>query len=180
MGRHQDWTIIKRLGDVILKNVDGCIIEIGIGRSTPIFLDFATEFKRDHYCFDIMKKKCIWAKEHGCKVFRGNSPETLKQFPLDISVAMGLIDGEHSYEVVIQEVNFFLERLSTGGILFLHDTYPPDNWVNKDRCGDVYRVRRELETREDIQIFTWPYTAISCGLTMIMNIDKNPSNEFRR
>lgn len=172
MGRHQDWIIIKRLGSTILKYVDGCIIEIGIGRSTPIFIEFATEFKRDLYCFDMLEKKCIWAKNHGCKAIFGESPENLKQFP-DIPVAMGLIDGDHHYEVVIQEVDFFLTKLSAGGILFLHDTYPPERWLSEDECGDVYRVRQELETRKNIQIFTWPYTAIDCGLTMIMNKELN-------
>lgn len=175
MGRHQDWIIIERLAKTILKNVEGCIIEIGIGRSTPIFIEFATEFKREHYCFDMLEKKCVWAREHGCKVISGESPKNLNQFP-DIPVAMGLIDGDHRYGVVIQEVNFFLTKLSVGGILFLHDTYPPEKWLSEDECGDVYKVRQELETHDDIQIFTWPYTAINCGLTMIMNKELNRPN----
>ena len=182
MGRHQDWIIIERLGNTILQNVEGCIIEIGIGRSTPIFIKFADEFKRELYCFDMLEKKCIWAREHGCKAFFGNSPETLKEFP-DVPVAMGLIDGNHRYEVVIQETNFFLKKLSVGGILFLHDTYPPEKWVQKNGdgqigCGDVYLVRQELETCADIQFFTWPYTAVNCGLTMIMN--KEPNRPYFR
>lgn len=167
MGRHQDWVIIERLGDIILKNVEGCIIEIGIGRSTPMFIEFASKFNREHYCFDMLKKKYVWAKKHGCKVITGKSPENLNQFP-DILVAMGLIDGDHRYEVAIQEVNFFLQKLSPGGILFIHDTYPPEKWLGEERCGDVYRVRQELEIRSNVQTFTWPYTAVGCGLTMVM------------
>lgn len=172
MPRHQDWTIIKQLGDTILKYVKGCIIEVGIGRSTSILIEFAKEFKRDLYCLDMLEKKCIWAKKHGCMVIQGNSPEILNQFP-DIPIAMGLIDGDHNSKVAIQDVNFFLKKLSTGGILFLHDTYPPKKWLNEDGCGDVYKVRQELETRNDIQIFTWPYTAINCGLSMIMKKELN-------
>lgn len=169
MSKKQDWTIIKQLGDVILQNVKGDLIEIGLGRSTPIFLQFAKNFDRDLFCFDKVQRKCDWAKERGAKVFWGRSQEFFDQFP-DISIAMGLIDGNHRCEVVTQEVDFFLPKLSFGGILFLHDTYPPKEWAREDgkRCGNVYKVRLELETRNDVQVFTWPYTAMNCGLTMVM------------
>lgn len=177
--KHQDWTIIEQLGPVILKYVEGCIVEIGIGKSTHIFLKFATEFNRDHYCFDAKERKCVWAEERGSKAFFGDTRETLTQFP-DIPVALSLIDGDHRYEIAIREVLFFLERLAPGGMIFLHDTYPPENFVRKNGkgrgkvgCGDVYRVRQELETRKDIQVFTWPYTAADCGLTMVMKKDPN-------
>jgi len=151
----QDWTIIKKLGGIVLENVDGCILEIGLGRSTPILLEFAKKFNRDLYCFDLVERKCKWAEERGAKVFLGNSVDLMKQFP-DTSIAMGLIDGDHRYKIVIQEVSFFLPKLTYGGVIFLHDTYPPEEWVseNNQHCGDVYKVRQELETRDDIQTFT--------------------------
>jgi len=174
MGKRQDWTIIEQLGGIILKNTEGCTFEVGLGRSTPIFIKLADSFKRDHYCFDKLERKCNWAKERGCKVFIGNSLDSLSQFP-DIPIAMGLIDGDHQYETVIQEVNFFLPKLAYGGVLFLHDTYPPEKWVSEKskHCGNVYKVRQELETRNDIWVFTWPYTAADCGLTMIMKKELN-------
>ena len=47
----------------------------------------------------------------------------------------------------------------------------PDKEMEK--VGNVYKVRQELETRDDIQIFTWPYTAANCGLTMVMKKEPN-------
>jgi len=180
MARHQDWTIIKQLGDVILRNAGGCIFEIGLGKSTPVLLKFARSFKRDHYCFDKKQRKCDWAEQHGCKVFLGNSLDFLKEFP-DIPVAMGLIDGDHQYKIAVQEFDFFVEKLSTNGVIFLHDTFPPfERWVQESgrRCGNVYKLRQELEARDDIQVFTWPYTAANCGLTMVMK--KEPNRPYYR
>lgn len=175
--KHQDWTIIKRLGDVILQNVEGCIIEVGLGKSTHIFIELADRFKRKHYCFDEKERKCVWAIKYGSKAFTGSSPDILQKFPR-IPVAMGLIDGDHRSEIAVQEVELFLKRLTIGGVLFLHDTYPPEKFVREDGngkgkvgCGDVYRVRQKLERRKDLQVFTWPYSAADCGLTMVMKKD---------
>ena len=179
MAKKQDWTIIQRLGDVILKYAEGCIIEIGLGRSTQIFLKLAHDFKRTHFCFDISERKCEWARERGATVFIGRSLDFLDQFP-DVPVALGLIDGDHRHEIVKLEIDFFLSKLTPGGIIFMHDTYPPEAWVreNGKRCGNVYKTRLELETRKDIQIFTWPYTAMGCGLTMVMK--KEPNQPYYR
>ena len=180
MTKKQDWRIIVALGDIILKNVEGSLLEIGLGRSTPIFLKFAKDFNRDLYCFDIVERKCQWAEERGAKVFLGNSVDLMAQFP-NIPIAMGLIDGDHRYEIVIQEINFFLPKLTYGGIIFLHDTYPPTaEWISEKNkhCSNVYKVRQELETQDDLRIFTWPYTAANCGLTMIMR--KEPNRPYYR
>ena len=179
MAKKQDWTVIERLGDVILKYVEGCIIEIGLGRSTQLLLKLAHDFKRAHYCFDTSERKCLWAQERGAKIFVGKSLDNLGQFP-DVPIALGLIDGDHRHEVVRQEINFFLPKLVPGGIIFMHDTYPPEEWVGENgrHCGNVYKTRLELETRNDIQIFTWPYTAMTCGLTMVMR--KEPNRPYYR
>jgi len=174
MAKRQDWIVIERLGDIILKNVEGCIFEIGLGRSTPIFLKFAKDFNRDLYCFDKKPRKTNWAEERGAKIFLGESVNFFDQFP-DVPVAMGLIDGDHRYKNVTQEINFFLPKLVYGGIIFLHDTYPPEGWARENgrHCGNVYKVRQELEANNDIQIFTWPYTAMGCGLSMVMKKESN-------
>jgi len=180
MARRQDWRIIEQLGGIILENAEGCIFEIGLGKSTHIFLKFAKDFNRDLYCFDYKSRKTDWAKERGAKVFLGESITFLDQFP-DIPVAMGLIDGNHRYGNVIQELDCFLPKLTYGGIIFLHDTYPSkERWIkeNGTRCGNVYKLRQELEIRKDVRIFTWPYTAANCGLTMVMK--KEPNRPYYR
>lgn len=176
MGKRQDWTIIEKLGSTILTHVQGCIFEIGIGKSSPILKKFADDFKRDFYCLDMSHDKCEWARSVGCKVIEGKTKSTLKQFP-KIPVAMGLIDGRHTAEAVRQEVHFFLERLTLGGVIFMHDTYMPTDAKIRDdshprgASGDPYKVRQELEKQNDVQVFTWPYTAMDQGITMIMKRD---------
>lgn len=179
MKKRQDWIIIERLGDIILNNVEGHLFEIGIGFSTPIFYKLATDFDRDLYCFDRKESRCNWAKLFGCTVFQGKSLDNIEKLS-DIPLAMGLIDGQHKARTVRSEVLFLLERLSVGGVIFLHDTYritspllKPErkNLHDKKMIGDVYKVRQELETLDNVQTFTWPYTAIDSGLTMIMKMD---------
>jgi len=174
MGQAADWTIIQQLGDIILKKVNGCVFEIGIGKSSPILKQFADDFGRDFYCMDVKKRKCEWAESVGCKVLLGKTKYTLKLFP-KIPVAMGLIDGRHNIGTVRFEVNFFLDLLIPGGIIFMHDTYLPlDAKLKKGAmAGDIYKVRQELELRKDIQIFTWPYTAMNQGITMVMKKELN-------
>jgi len=170
----QDWTILNQLGDVILQNVAGDLVEIGLGRSTQIFVKLASNFCRRLYCFDISERKCKWAEEHGATAFLGPSVHMLR-FISSKQLALILIDGDHRYETVKQEVDFLLPKLSLGGIMFLHDTAPPLRWARENgrNCGVVYKNRLELETKTDLQVFTWPYTAADCGLTMVMRKDPN-------
>ena len=175
----EDWIILERLSEIILKNVDGHIVEIGMGASSFILNKLAVELNRTHYCCDISKRKGKWVEKgedlKNTMFYRGRSIDWIKNFP-DVPLALVFLDGEHVYNTVIQEFNFFLTRLVSGGVIFLHDTYPLKEWVQPKGkyCGDVYKVRQELELRKDIQIFTWPYTAINCGLTMVMKKLEKP------
>lgn len=180
MPKPQDWSIIEQLGDVILNNVEGDIFEIGIGYSTILLKKFADDFKRNFYCLDMNTRRCKWAETFGCKAIPGKTRNTLKLFP-EILVAMGLIDGRHDSITVRSEINFFLKFLVPGGIIFIHDTYlPTDARIRNEShrrgiAGDVYKVRQELEMRKDVQTFTWPYTAMNQGLTMVMKKESNRS-----
>ena len=185
MPRRQDWTIIERLGDTILRNVNGHIFEIGVGFSTPILSNLASDFDRNLYCFEKSRARCDWALVFGGTVFQGNSLSNIEKLS-ETTIAMGLIDGRHEAATVRKEVSFFLERLSIGGVIFLHDTYSckspllrPAESITEEMIGDVYKVRKELESLDNVQIFTWPYTAMNCGLSMVMKMDPNrPYNEL--
>ncbi len=180
MAKRQDWIIIERLGDAILKNVKGHVFEIGIGFSTVMLGNLADDFGRDFYCFDSSKYRCSWAKFLGYKVFQGKSLDNIEKLS-ETSIAMGLIDGRHKASTVRSEVCFFIERLSIGGVIFMHDTYrctspilsPGKDSNEQKMIGDVHQVRNELESMRNIQTFTWPYTAVNCGLTMVMKMDPN-------
>ena len=176
----EEWIILDRLADVILANVDGCIVDIGIGSSTKVLIKYAKKFNVQHYSCDINVKKCEWARRVGCKVFEGKSLYFIKEF--NDFPALVFIDGEHLYETVKQEVEFFLPLLSYGGVIFLHDTNPPERYKsnNGKGCGDVYKIIQELEKDKNLQIFTWPYTAAECGLTMIMKKNFIENNNWRK
>lgn len=179
MGRKDkpyDWIIVDLLAPIILSNVEGSIVDIGIGASTYVLSKHARKFARGQYSCDISPRRCEWARTDlkWPKVFECRSSEFIKRFP-DIPVAIVLIDGEHTVATVSMEVDFFLPKLSVGGVMFLHDTLPKDGYVSEvgKRCGDVYKVRQTLEKDHSLYTFTWPYTAYNYGLTMVMKKELN-------
>ena len=94
----------------------------------------------------------------------------------DDTPALVLIDGNHMAGVVRQEAHFFIERLATGGVIFMHDTMPPEGGYErklkqKNKEMDTYKVRQELEKLPYIEVFTWPYSSGGCGLTMVLKKD---------
>jgi len=174
------WSIMDALIPQILENVEGPIVEIGMGESTEIFADHACRYERKLYScdikmggmFDVCDKPLF--DNHIC--FIGRSEEFIKEF--DDIPAIVFIDGEHLYETAKMEVDFFLPLLATRGVMFMHDMFPSEERQIKTeekgrKAGDVYRVRQELERNPDVDVFTWPYTALGVGLTMVMKHEKD-------
>lgn len=172
---NQLWVILDRLTDVIVTYSPGCIVEIGIGRSSSILSKHAKNLGVTFYTCDTSLDRCNWAKTlDNCTVFYGTSFDFIKQFSDIPSVV--LLDGNHHYATVVQEFNFFIEKLTVGGVIFLHDTCPWEVYYNnkmktKNKEMDTYKLRKEIEKREDLEVFTWPYTASYCGLTMVLKKD---------
>lgn len=178
------WVIIDLLLPVILSYVPGSVIEIGVGHSTPVLAAHARAFERHFHTCDIRKGRCLWAATQvgglGVSIHDCKSIDMMDKF--DEPVAAGLIDGDHTANSVTKEVAFFFGKLSPGGVLFLHDTTPvPFRYEKKKLEGariDTYTVRKELEERQDMDVFTWRYTAGECGLSMVMK--KDPTAPFYR
>ena len=169
------WIILDRLADLILRGVDGCIVDIGIGLSTIILSRYSIKFKRQHYSCDKSRKVIDYYIPKGGihpdhTVTCCDALEFTKSFKA--RPALVFIDGFHYYDDVIIQVDYFLQRMRFGSVLFLHDTCPPSRLVRLDgaKCGNVYRARLDLESRKDVCTFTWPYKfqAQGCGLTMVM------------
>jgi hypothetical protein len=174
---HSDWAVIDLLADFILTHTNGDVFETGCGRTSLILNQYVVDHNRTHHVCDINWKKIHRMNERLKNVnsYLGKSLDFIKTIP-DISIAIAFIDGEHLYETVMEEFNFAFERLSKNGVIFFHDTYPPrESWVvDKNKfCGNVYKVRQELEKRNDLQIFTWEYGAGNCGLSMVSKKEKN-------
>jgi len=178
------WIMLETLVPTILKNRNGCIIEIGLGRSTIILNKISAKMNVRFYTCDIhpWKIQRVMSELIDPKpiLFGGSSFEFISQFDNLVKepLAVVLIDGFHEYKSVITEANFFLERMIEGGVLFMHDTLPPSEEYTEIPpgigLGNVYKVRQEFEKKtEDYDCFTWPYTAGECGLTMILKKEKN-------
>lgn len=159
------WSIVDSLADIILTHVSGPIVEIGAGKSTNVLAKHAQAHNVTLYSCDIKPFVPLFSN-HIC--FTGSSFSFMDQFGGHPSIV--LLDGCHDYEILKEEVRFFLSRLSPGGVIFIHDTLPPTKThLRKNRCSNAHIVRKELELREDVNCFTWPYTANYCGLTMVQN-----------
>lgn len=172
------WDIMDALIPKILKYRRGDIVEIGMGESSIIFAEHAEKAEVKLYSCDLKMGGIfnVFEQElfggHTCYI--GRSEDFIKEY--DGFPAIVFIDGQHKYEVVKKEIDFFLPRLLPDGIMFLHDTMPPvESNIQIDidglNPGDVYLARQELERNPDIDVFTWPYSALNQGLTMVIKHD---------
>uniref|UniRef100_A0A6M3XPR7 Putative methyltransferase n=2 Tax=viral metagenome TaxID=1070528 RepID=A0A6M3XPR7_9ZZZZ len=178
------WDIMDAFIPKILKYVPGPIVEIGMGESTTIFANHAYQAGVVLYSCDIemggmfkVFDKPLF-EQHVC--FIGKSEDFIKGFKDEPSIVF--LDGEHCYAAVKREVDFFLPLIKEGGVLFMHDTFPPlERQIVPDKFGrkpgDVYKARRELENNPDVDVFTFPYSAHNMGLTMVM---KHQKNKYRK
>jgi len=169
------WIVLDSLADLILENVDGCIVDIGIGKSTKILAEYAVKYKRKHYSCDLDEELRKWYPLHKNHIlFIGKDREFIEQFDMSESPSIVFLDGGHSYDEVTRQSTFFLSIIKPGAIMFIHDTYPP-----KDKY-EVWKVRQKLEKREDLQVFTWTYEnqAQNWGLTMLTK--KDPGAPYYR
>lgn len=180
MGRSKesDWIIMDRLAEPILTNVKGCVVEIGLGPSSIVLHRNAWNFGANYHGCDRKHRQCDWAIEQG--IHKIHKMKSQNMLPLITEpIAMAFVDGTHRAEYVLIEVEAILKKLAIGGVMFMHDTSPPAKWADptgKKRCGNVYIVREDLEEREELYTFTWPYTATGCGLTMVMK--KGPKRDY--
>lgn len=165
------WDILEVVTNKVLQYNPGDIIEIGMGESTKVLAACAYQHDVKLYScdlkmggrgdyFDKPVSKC-----HHC--FVGSSKKFMKQYKGNPSIV--LLDGSHLYEDIKREVDFFLPRMKIGGVMFLHDTMPPDEgFLHDEMCGQAYKIRQDLEVTNEVDTFTWPYSALSVGLTMVM------------
>lgn len=174
----KEWAILDYMVPFILYNRKGCLVEIGMGNSTFFLCKHASAFDRTLYSCDINTEK-TYKLFHGHEVRMMSSEDFMEDF--EENPAVVLIDGDHSYKTAKMEFDFFFEKLVTGGVIFLHDTYPPiavdddpEKFLGETACGDVWKLRQDLEKRRDeMDVLTWPYGAGWSGLTMILKKEKD-------
>jgi len=177
------WIIVDRLADVILRHAKGCIVEIGMGASTAVLVKHANQARTVLHSVDIDPRQINRKAASNHMVHIMKSEEFIKSFT--DTPALVFIDGCHTHEMVRKEYDFFIERLAPGGVMFFHDTLPPNqSYTRHTLCGTVYELRHELEKDPTVDCFTWAYTAKNCGLTMVKKRAKSwpdvPKKELPR
>ncbi len=182
MEKIRHWEIMLRLAPIILSETGtDAIIEIGMGRSTRDFAELRKEHPFELHSCDIVERKPKLFDEHHRYIMK--SEEFIHELTDDVLDRTGLvfIDGEHHYEVIKMEIEFFLDRLNPNRYIFCHDMFPKNETeIGREPIrpsaawtGDVWKYRLELEKRKDVDVFTWPITAACTGLTMIRKKDLN-------
>lgn len=178
------WGLLGILCDYVLHYTPGDIIEVGVCESS-IYLSFlAKKYQRKIYHNDIQQSVI-----ENCKTVPGyflpdavivqDSSDNFFQLTNFTPIALTFIDGEHTYEQVKKDFENALHLTVPNGYIFLHDTLPPGTeWLMENACGDVYRLRKELDKRSDLDVFTFNHSAWSVGLTMVRKIP-NQEPEYR-
>ena len=80
------------------------------------------------------------------------------------------VDGDHMRPQATRDTVNAMRVLNDDGLLFLHDTYPPndlDQTVGHMVCGDVYKTYFALAERTDLEVVTLP---LWCGLTIVRRV----------
>jgi hypothetical protein len=169
------WIILDKLVRIILYYRPYCVVEVGMGESTRVLAKICEDFNVPLYCCDIKEEKQI-------KHFSLQENHLMRSEDFfdvfdekDENPAVVFIDADHHYDAAKMEFDYFFDKLVPGGVIFLHDTMPPhEEHLRGSACGDVYRLRQELEKRTDeMDCFTWPYTATYSGLTMVLKKEED-------
>ncbi|MHA2009881.1 MAG: class I SAM-dependent methyltransferase [Promethearchaeota archaeon] len=171
---------------IILANVDkGCTAEVGIGYSSMVFVRHSINLNVNHYSCDKKKSRCDWLEKYtkeqekpcnNVNIYRGKSYAFAEWLPEPPAVV--LLDGNHNLGVVETEISLFLPKLVVGGVIFLHDTCPWEatykrKLETKGKRMTLHLIKDKLKANPELEVFTWPYTASYCGLTMILKKDMN-------
>jgi hypothetical protein len=168
-------------GDYVLSRMPGDIVEIGVGESSIYLTALAKKFNRHVYHCDMDVPRVDelvsidgYFDKQGV-IFKGSSDDFFKQVSLT-PIALGFIDGGHTYEQAGRDFYNLLPHVVDHGFILLHDTYPPnEQWATETTCcGDVYKLRQELEKNKDLDCLTLTLgTAMEVGLTIVR---KKPLN----
>lgn len=153
--------------DYVLASMQGAVLEIGVGESSIYLGRSASKYGRRIYHCDIAPSKITnpmtvpgyiaedltYFEERDptpdsfqrAVAFAGPSDELFKRVPIE-PLALAFIDGDHNFAQAHKDFFNCWALLKEDGFILLHDTYPPSkDYVDENRCGDVYRLRQQLE-----------------------------------
>lgn len=149
-----DLKVLQKLAAFVPEN--GNVIEIGshLGRSTVAWLDHipetATMYAMDHW--GMMNHRNEFKGIDRYKVFIENTKGYKNLVPIktfsppkeDLGVMFDLvfIDGNHGYEFVKADIEYWSARIKSGGILCGHDYRP--YWSGVTRAVDEFIAAKNL------------------------------------
>lgn len=162
-------------GDYVLSCTEGDILEIGCGESSIYLSSLARKYSRAIYHCDIAPDKILnpltvegYMNTDKSIYHMGASDNmfTEKKIP---PIALGFIDGDHNYPQAKKDFDNLMLLVVDNGYVCLHDTYPPsEEYVNENRCGDVYKLRQEIEKDDRYDIITLTRgTAMGVGISIV-------------
>lgn len=168
-------------GDYVLSCTQGSVAEIGVGESSIYLSHLARKFNRRIYHCDISASKIdnpLTIPGYLCpelSVFVRDSSDKMFETSGINNIALSYIDGDHNYDQVKKDFYNMVKVTVDNGYIILHDTYPPsEDYIDENRCGDVYRLRQEIEKDFRFDCITLPRgTAVGVGLTIVR---KKPEN----
>jgi predicted O-methyltransferase YrrM len=167
------WGLLSVLADYCLFFNKGDILEIGTGESSIHFSKLAEKYNRKCYHCDYSRSGMENLKNtngyfgNNSITYTGKSDDFFNETKLT-PISFAFIDGDHTYEAAKNDFNNTLKYLVNGGMIALHDSYPPTKeWLSESKCGTVNKLRIELEERRDLEIFTFKNSAFDVGLSLV-------------
>lgn len=104
-------------------------------------------------------------------LYSGSSDELFEFFgPQMGTLALAFIDGDHLYEQAKKDFWNLVPFMVPNGYILLHDTHPPsEEYLSENRCGEVWRLRKDIESKPELfDVITLPAgCAIGVGLTIV-------------
>jgi len=168
------WGLVGVLSDCVLNYVSGDLLEIGICETSIFLSELAMKHNRKIYHCDYSKSLIENMKNtsgYFCEnsvIYRGTSDDFFKSKIVKSNIAFGFIDGSHEYDIVKRDFWSMNELLVKDGMIVLHDSLPPDeSWSVNHKCGQVYKLRIDLENDPRFDVLTFPFSAFNVGLTII-------------
>jgi len=172
------WGLLSVLSDYVLYYTDGQILEIGCGESSIHLSKLAEKYNRKCFHVEFSKSGVQNMKNtkgyfgKNSEVFNMKSDEFFERLEVKMArqpkIALAFIDGDHTFEQAKRDYINTHKYVVNNGFIFLHDTYPPDeSWTVPEKCGGVYKIRRQMELDNQEMMFTFTRSAFDVGLTMI-------------
>ena len=164
---YTEWQLMFDIGKCWLNYLKGCLLEIGVGKSTGVFIELSNLYGRRSLHCDIRDYGITFSS---MSTFHNMTSDQMFSQIGHTPLALTLIDGNHSYEQVARDYRNTLNITEDNGLIFMHDTLPPnEGHLDPGLCGGVYRLRQELSLDETVDSFTFPFIGAppNCGVTMV-------------